>query len=159
MSHPVGSALPALRAAQLGPSAAPDRTLVLQLCTVDERGFPHLALLGAWEVVAWDASTLRLAVGARSGTAANLRRSGLATLVIIDAHGAHYVKLRAREVAPAMRDAAWNARFDARVELELADAADPAREGTSRIVHGIGAVIDPSREPARAAVLAELREP
>lgn len=159
MAQPIGSALPTVRLAQLGPTAPPDRSLVLQLCTVDERGFPHVSLLGSWEVVAWNESTLRLAVGARSATAANLRRDGLATLVAIDAHGAHYVKLRVREVATAMRDAAWNARFEARVELVLADAADPVREGTSHIVHGIEAAIDPSREPARAAVLAELREP
>jgi hypothetical protein len=159
MARPIGSSLPAVRLAQLAPTAPPDRALVLQLCTVDDRGFPHVALLGAWEVVAWDAATLRLAVGAQSGTAANLRRTGLATLVAIDAHGAHYVKLLVHEVAPAMRDAAWNARFDGRVELVLADAAEPAREGTSHIVHGIEAALDASREPARAAVLAELREP
>lgn len=159
MAQPIGSALPTVRLAQLGRAATPDRTLVLQLCTIDEGGFPHVALLGAWEVVAWDASTLRLAVGARSETAANLRRTGLATLVVVDAHGAHYVKLRVREVTAAMRDAAWSARFEARVEVVLADAADPAREGTSRIVRGIEAATDPSREPARVAVLTELREP
>jgi hypothetical protein len=155
----VGSALPAARLAQLGVSAHPDRSLVLPLCTVDEAGFPHVALLGAWEVVAWDAVTLRVAIAGRSHSAENLRRTGRATLVIVDGQGAHYVKLRVREVAPAMRVAPWNARFEGCVEQVLADAADPSREGTSHLVHGIGAAIDPSREPARAAVLAELREP
>jgi hypothetical protein len=64
-----------------------------------------------------------------------------------------------REVAPAMRTAPWNARFEGRVEQVLADAADPSREGTSHLVRGIEAAVDPSREPARAAVLAELRQP
>jgi hypothetical protein len=159
MSQPLGPVLPPLRLAQLGRHALPDRGLVLQLCTVDELGFPHVALLGAWEVVAWDASTVRMAVGARSGTADNLRRTGRATLVIVDARGAHTVKIHVREAVPAMRDSTWNARFDGRVELVLADAANPEREGTSHIVHGIVASLDPTREPARAAVLAELREP
>jgi hypothetical protein len=159
MSRSIGPALPPLRLAQLGRAAPPDRALVLQLLTVDEHGFPHVALLGAWEVVAWDAATLRLAIGSRSSTAANLRRTGQATVTLVDAHGAHYVKVRAREVTSEMRDAAWNARFDARVEHVLADAANPDREGTSHIVHGIVASVDPTREPARAAVLAELREP
>jgi hypothetical protein len=159
MSQPIGQALPPVRLSQLGRTAPPDRTLVLQLLTVDEEGFPHVALLGAWEVVAWDPSTIRLAVGTGSSTAANLRRRGEATLTAIDAHGAHYAKVRVHEVSAAMRDSSWNARFDARVESVLADGANPDREGASRIVHGILASIDPTREPARAAVLAELREP
>jgi hypothetical protein len=159
MAQHVGPALPAARLAQFGPAATPDRTLVLQLCSVDEDGFPHVALLGAWEVVAWDGATVRLAVGARSGTAANLRRTGRATLVVVDGHGAHYVKLGVREVTAAMRASPWNARFDGLVADVLADAANPEREGASHVVHGIGVSIDPSREPARAAVLAELREP
>jgi hypothetical protein len=151
--------LPAARLAQLGVSAPPDRSLVLPLCTVDEAGFPHIALLGTWEVVAWDAGTVRLAIAGATRSADNLRRTGRATLVIVDALAAHYVKLRVREVAPAMRAAPWNARFEGCVEQVLADAADPSREGTSHLVRGIEAAVDLSREPARIAVLAELREP
>lgn len=131
---------------------------MLQLCTVDDRGFPHVALLGAWEVLAWDAYTLRLAVGGCSTTAANMRRTGQATLLVVDAHGAHYVKMRVHEVAASMRSAAWNARFDGRVEVVLADAADPGREGSGHIVQGIMADTDPTSEPGRSAVLAELEE-
>ena len=136
MAQPLGPALPVSRLAQLGPAAAPDRTLVLPLCTVDEAGFPHVALLGVWEVVAWDAATVRFAVAGRSGTAANLRRTGRATLIVLDGAGAHYVKLRVREAAAAMRDATWNARFEGLVQQVLADAADPEREGASHLVHG-----------------------
>jgi hypothetical protein len=158
MAVPLGAALPAVRLAQLGRAAAGDRTLVVPLCTIDDDGFPHIALLGTWEVVAPDAETLRLAVNGSSRTARHLRRDGRATLVIIDADGAHYVKLRAREVAAAMRDAPWNARFDGRIEHVLEDAADPVREGTSRVLHGIAASADPTRERDRAAVRAELLE-
>ena len=156
MSSSAGAALPVSRLAQLGPAAAPDRALVLPLCTVDDAGFPHVALLGSWEVVALDAGTLRMAVAGTSRTARHLRRDGRATLLLVDASGAHYVKLSAREVAPAMHGAPRNARFEARVEDVLADAVDPAGEGTSHLLHGIGAATDPSGDPAREAVRAEL---
>ncbi len=159
MSSSVGAALPPSRFAQLGPAALPEGTLVIPLCTVDDAGFPHLALLGAWEVVAPDAGTLCFAVAGASRSARHLRRDGRATLALVDARGAHYVKVRAREVAPAMRAAPWNARFQARVEDVLADAVDPGREGRSDLVHGIEATADPSAEPMRAGVRTELLEP
>lgn len=159
MAASLGPALPAFRVAQIGLDAAPERSLVLPLCTVDEAGFPHVALLGAWEVVAADATTVRLALASGSRSAENLRRSGRATLLLIDGRGAHYVKMHVTEAAPRMRDAPWNAMFNGRVEDVLEDATDPEREGASHLVSGIRCVTDPGREPARAAVLAELRQP
>jgi hypothetical protein len=157
MADSIGPALPASRVAQLGPGSAPDRALVLPLCTVDDAGFPHVALLGAWEVTVADTSALRFAIGGGSRSAANLRRSGRATLLIVDEAAAHYVKLRVTEASGAMRAAPWNARFDASVVDVLEDATHPEREGTSHLVSGIRCVTDPACEPARAAVLAELR--
>jgi hypothetical protein len=158
MTVPLGAALPASRVAQLGPAASPDRTFVVPLCTMDDEGFPHVALLGTWDVVALDEGTLRIAVSAASRSARHLRRDGRATLILVDADGAHYVKLRAVETAGAMRRAPWNARFDGRVEQVLGDAAEPAREGSSRVLHGIAASTDPAHEATRAAVRAELAE-
>ena len=77
MTVPLGAALPASRLAQLGPAASPDRALVVPLCTMDDDGFPHVALLGTWEVVALDRGTLRIAVGAGSRSARHLRRDGV----------------------------------------------------------------------------------
>jgi hypothetical protein len=158
MTLPLGAALPASRLAQLGPAASPDRALVVPLCTIDDEGFPHVALLGTWEVVALDQGTVRIALTAASRSAHHLRRDGRATLMLVDADGTHYVKVRAVETAAAMRQAPWNARFDGRVEQVLGDMADP-REGSSRVLHGIAASIDAVHENTREAVRAELSEP
>jgi hypothetical protein len=134
------------------------RGLVLPFCTVDAGGWPHVALLSYTEVVARDASTLRVALYADSGSAENLRRGGRATLLIFDAGLAQYIKLHAAEL-PQQRIAAtpWNAVFELRVEQVLSDAADPQREGGSVITSGTSFEPDPAHDVMRAAVLAALR--
>jgi hypothetical protein len=159
MAASLGPVLPAVRVAQLGTGASIDRALVLPLCTVDEAGFPHAALLGAWEIVALDASSLRFAVAGSSRSAANLRRTAHATLLIVDHTAAHYVKLHVSERRAAMRAAPWSASFDARVADVLEDAAHPGREAGARLVTGIRCETDPAGDPARTALLAELRHP
>lgn len=62
--------------------------------TVDEAGFPHVALLSRSEIdVPPDRSQLRVAI-ASAGTIANLRRTERAGLIAIDGTVAHYAKLR-----------------------------------------------------------------
>ena len=62
--------------------------------TVDEAGFPHVALLSRAELdVSPDRSAV-LAVVASTRTRANLERDGRATLIAIGGTTAHYAKLR-----------------------------------------------------------------
>lgn len=62
--------------------------------TVDEKGFPHVALLSRAEVeISPDGSEI-LAVVASERTQANLRRDGRASLIAVDGTVASYVKLR-----------------------------------------------------------------
>ena len=75
-------------------------TLVIPLATVDPAGWPHIALLSYSEVVARDRGALRLAIGGRSGSAANLRRTGHATVLLFDTGLVHYIKGKARERRP-----------------------------------------------------------
>ena len=75
------------------------------------------------------ASTLRLAIGGRSGSAANLRRTGHATVLLFDAGLVHYIKGKAREQRPSMQCSPWNAVFDVTVTDVLADAVGPAPRG------------------------------
>lgn len=130
--------------------------LVVPLATVDPAGWPHIALLSYSEIVARDRGTLRLAIGSRSGSAANLRRTGHATVLLFDAGLAHYIKGTARERRPSMQCSPWNALFDLSVTDVLADASDPNREGASFVRGGVTFHCDPSWIAGRTAVLAEL---
>ncbi|MQA84110.1 MAG: hypothetical protein GEV03_05640 [Streptosporangiales bacterium] len=62
--------------------------------TVDEGGFPHVALLSRSEVDVTSSRSEILVAVASVRTSANLRRSGKACLIVIDGATAHYVKLR-----------------------------------------------------------------
>ncbi len=140
MSQPMGSELPERLLRRLtGPAA--DRPLLAVLAlTIDAADWPHPALLSFGEVLAIDASQLRVAVGNASGTAANLRRSGRLTLGFVDAEAVYYVKTRVRRES-ALPGHAQRACFDVGVETVLLDAPHPDEPG--------GAVLDGIRFAAR----------
>jgi len=131
-------------------------SLVVPIATVDAEGWPHIALLSYSEVVALDRATLRLAIGSRSGTAANLRRSGRVTVLLFDEGLVCYVKGTARERRGAMQCSPWNAMFDVVVCDVLADASDPTREGRSFVLAGVTFHCDPAWAAGRPAVVSEL---
>ena len=130
--------------------------LVVPIATVDPAGWPHVALLTYSEIVALDRGMLRIAIGARSGSAANLRRTGHVTVLLFDAGLVHYIKGAARERRSSMECSPGNAMFDVSVTDVLADAADPHREGTSFVRGGLTFHCDPSWAAGRPAVVAEL---
>jgi hypothetical protein len=130
--------------------------LVVPIATVDPAGWPHIALLSYSEIVARDRGMLHIAIGARSGSAANLRRTGHATVLLFDSGLVHYIKGAVRERRPSMQCSPWNAMFEVSVTDVLADAADPHREGESFVRGGVTFHCDPSWAAGRSAVLAEL---
>lgn len=87
----------------------------MRLATVDADGWPHGAELSEGEVLAVDAASLRLCTWPGSGTAANLRRTGLAALALVEGGSLWEVRLRARErpVPPGAPELAY---FEAAVE-------------------------------------------
>lgn len=132
---------------------------VILILTVDDRGWPHPAMLSYFEVVAVDRRTLRLATYTDSRTTGNMRRNGRVTLVLVDEGAGYYVKGTARELAPRMTAAPENAKLDVRVEAVLVDRPDPRFEPDAVIASGI-VYCDPNRaaqlERAKR-VLAELK--
>jgi hypothetical protein len=68
-----------------------------ELITVDEQGWPHVALLSIGEILATGPSSLRLALWASSGTAANLSRTARALLTFVHDHRYHKVRLTATQ--------------------------------------------------------------
>lgn len=160
MSTRVGDALPddvfqALSGRAL--AAVADRVVVVS--TVDDRGFPHPALLSYFEAVALDRRTIRLATYAESRTTANARRDGKLTLILIETAFVYYVKGSVRLLAESMQATPYNAKLELRIQDVLRDAPDPAREPGAHIAHGVR-YVNPQRSAERERaerVIAELR--
>jgi hypothetical protein len=156
----IGSELPEALAARLAGEAleaVADR--VILVFTVDERGWPHPAMLSYFEVVAVDRRTLRLATYTDSRTTENMRRRGKVTLVLVEEGAAFYIKGTATELAARMAASPENAKLNVRIEAVLVDRPDPRYEPEAVIASGI-VYHDPQRakqlEKARR-VVAELK--
>jgi len=129
------------------------------ICTSDASGWPHPAMLSYFEVAAIDRQNLRLAVYTDSRTCANMRERGKATLIVVDAGLVCYISGEAKELAPAMRDAEYNAKLTLRIEQVVFDEPPPDLEPGVRVTNGITYSPRTPEALARAhAVLAELLE-
>jgi hypothetical protein len=72
----------------------------LIVTSVDEDGWPHVAMLSVGELLACSPSVLRLALHASSGTTANLARTGRATLLWVDGGTAFTLRLDLSALGP-----------------------------------------------------------
>ena len=136
MSRSLGPHLPETLLARL---FAPDRAdrlgQVVVLATPDPYGWPHPALVSYTELLALDASRLRLALYAGSRSTRHLRDSGRVTLVFADAELALYVKAEALALPDLAADPDL-ARFELVVKDVLEDRAEGAEAGT-RLTGGL----------------------
>jgi hypothetical protein len=141
-----------------GEEAASYVRLAITICTVDEDGWPHPAMLSYFEVAATDRHTLQLAVYNDSRTCGNLRARGKATLIIADEGLVCYVRGRVTQTTAAMNAAVYNAKLQLRVEQVVFDEPPRDLEPGAYVTSGItyaartGAALERAR-----AVLAELR--
>jgi hypothetical protein len=94
---------------------------IIPIFTLDERGWPHPALLSYYEVRARDASTLDLALWKESSTANNLRRTGVLTVMITDEGVNYYLKGTVQLLEVEMAGAPQVSRFRMNVEQVLED--------------------------------------
>lgn len=110
---------------------------VILICTVDENGWPHPAMLSYFEVIAKDRHNVRLAPYKNSGTTNNMRRNGRLTISIIDERIAYYVKGRVQELQYEL--ACWPpvSKFNLRVEQVLSDQADAQLEPGAYVAGGV----------------------
>lgn len=125
MSRLIGKQLTdALLARLNGDEIAAHEGKILPLCTVDERGWPHPALLSYYEVVAKNHTTIDMALWKGSSTAQHLRRSGKITLIITDKGINYYLKGSVKELQPEMTDAPVVSHFRITTE-ELVEDQEP----------------------------------
>ena len=96
---------------------------VIELLTVSEEGWPHVALLSVGEVLAASDTEVRLALWPESQTTGNLRRTSRATLTCVQAGTGFYVELEAEAVPGFVQELAC---FRCAVRGVLVDRADYA---------------------------------
>src|SRR5437867_7603329 len=72
---------------------------VLLLITLDDRGWPYVAMLSYLETIALDRGNIRIAPWNNSTTTANLRREPRVTLIIVDEGIASYIQATAQEMS------------------------------------------------------------
>jgi hypothetical protein len=89
--------------------------VTIQLVTVDDAGWPRIALLSVGEVVALDARALRLALWSSSRSTANLTRSAMGLLSVVEGGASHNIAIRATARGTDSTELADRAVFDARV--------------------------------------------
>lgn len=91
------------------------------IVTVDDKGWPHPAMLSYYEVVAKERSRIDLVIGKTSTTTKNLRRTGQITLLITDSGINYYLKGSAREIKESMEGAPFMSLFRVEIEQLLED--------------------------------------
>ncbi|HEY7679864.1 MAG TPA: pyridoxamine 5'-phosphate oxidase family protein [Terriglobia bacterium] len=109
---------------------------VLLLITLDEKGWPYVAMLSHLEVVAVDRRNIRLAPWNNSTTTANLRRNGKSTLIVVDEAMAYYIQGTASELSRDLDGFPGMAKINLRIESILEDKALDY-EGAARVTTGI----------------------
>lgn len=157
MSTFIADHLPDQLLAHLAPTVTiEDVSVAIVICTVDEHGWPHPAMLSRLEVVARDARNVRLATHVASRTTRNLKVNGKLSVVLADADSVHYVKGDVLLLEPSMRVAPHLAKFNLRVDSVLAD--NPQDYEDARIVTGITVERRTVDTVAARAILEELLE-
>ena len=138
-----------------GAAMATQEGKIIPIFTLDEKGWPHPALLSYYEVVAKNASTLEMAIWKDSSTANNLRRMGKISLMIADNGVNFYIKGAVKELEKEMTGAPPVSRFQITVEQLLEDQ-EPNAQITSGMTYTRGKERDSNDFSAK--VLRILRE-
>jgi len=124
------------------------------ICTVDDQGWAHPAMLSSLEIVAIDSRNVRMAINSRSRTARNMQANGHLTLVLVAEGTAHYVKGDVRLLSPSLATAPGSSKYNLRVDSVLEDAAADYEQ--AHIVSGILVKRDTLDPEHAMAVLREL---
>lgn len=155
MSHQVSTTLPPALLDRLSVGRAVDRAdTALLLCSVDDHGWPHPAMLSSLELVAKDVHNIRFAVYGTSRTAQNLSANGCVTLVVADESGVFYIKGDARRLEAPLVGGPELAAFNMRVVTVLED--NPAAYEGAAVTTGIRVRRTRVHETSARALLGEL---
>ncbi len=154
MSHPAGNQLDDALLVRLSAGrAVAEADSAIVICTIDDDGRPHPAMLSSLELVAIDVRNIRLTLHAASRSARNLRTNGKLTLILADAAGIFYIKGDVRRLS-TMVASPDQEKFNMRVESVLQD--NPAAYENARVTSGIRVERGPLDLAYANAILREL---
>jgi hypothetical protein len=111
-------------------------TKVILLVTLDEKGWPYVAMLSLLETIAPDRENVRIAPWNNSSTTANIRGNAKVTLLLVDEGLAYYLQGTATEMARDLEGFPGMAKINIKVESLLQDNALDY-EGAARITSGV----------------------
>ena len=122
MSRFIGEGLTEHLVSALGVNQAvarADRAIII--CTIDEHGWAHPAMVSSLELVARDTRNVRFALHAASRSTRNLRANGRLTAILVETGTVYYIKGDVLERTPSLAAAPAQAGFNLRVDSVLAD--------------------------------------
>ncbi len=111
--------------------------IAVPICTIDDEGFAHAAMLSYAELKADDSRSLRAAVYGASRTARNLRERRRMTLIFVDEAVTCYVKTRLEGAETPHPSSPGVVVFPLTVESVSLDRVDTTREPDAVIESGI----------------------
>jgi len=121
LSRFLGRTLTSSLMSRLSSDPKSQKGMAILLATVDAKGWPHMAMLSAWEIFAPDRNNIRVATYTSSATTENLRRNGAATIVLFDEGATFYVKCIARLLKMSLKCNPANSMFNLGVDGVLED--------------------------------------
>ncbi len=152
MSKLIGAELPDDLFRWLSEGLETNAEKVILVCTIDEEGWPHPAMLSCLEVVAKNRGNIRLAPYKNSSTTWNMRRNGKLTMMVIDERVAYYITGSVEELARDMKCSSHVSKLNMKVEQVQTDQAD------EQIESGVCVASAPTyKDPNLAARIAEAR--
>jgi hypothetical protein len=107
---------------------------VIIFTTIDDDAFPRHGMLSYYEIYAKDRSTLFALVYSGSRTAANVRRTGKITLLVVDRDHSLYVKANCKEITDSIQAKA--SKFETVFVLSIKDVLED-KVPTAKITGGI----------------------
>jgi hypothetical protein len=111
--------------------------IAVPICTIDDEGFAHPAMLSYAELRADDSRSLQAAISGASRTARYLRERQRVTLLFVDPSVTCYVKARLRGTEVPHPTSPGVAVFPLVVESVSLDRVDTSREPDAVIESGI----------------------
>ncbi len=97
--------LPSQVAGYLDGTSLLAKTQALRISTIDDKGWPHAALLSAGDMLAMPSGRIRFIIFAQSTTTANLMRDGRVTVALSLDGGMCELRMKCRRLAHALADA------------------------------------------------------